>query len=200
MSLIEIIAIPLIAALIGWFTNYVAVKMLFRPYKKIKFGPLEIQGIFPKRQQIMAEKIGKLVSEEFLSINDIKETITPQGDLSMINKKIEIRIDEYLSTTFPANYPFMSFFVRTNTKSKLKTDFLFQVDQLAPQIVEQYISDMEGKLNVANIVQERISLLSPVDLEKLLLKILSKEFRFIELVGAVLGFIMGLIQVGLMFI
>ena len=197
---VDIVALPLIAGVIGWFTNYIAVKMLFRPRKKVKIGPLEIQGIFPKRQQVVAEKIGKLVSEELLSIHDIKEKINQPDNMSMINRKIETKIDEYLHTTFPANYPFMSFFLRKKTKDKLKNDFLVEVDQLAPQIVGQYIADMEGKLNVEKIVQEKISLLSPAKLENLILAVLSKEFRFIELVGAVLGFLIGLIQVGIVYL
>ncbi len=195
-----IYSLPFIAAVIGWFTNFIAVKMLFRPRKKIKIGPFEIQGIFPKRQEAVAEKIGKLVSDELLSLHDIKEKINQPETMEMINKKIEVKIDEYLHTTFPANYPFMSFFVRKKTKDKLKNDFLLEVDELAPQIVAQYIASMEGNLNVEKIIQEKISLLSPARLEELIMQVLQKEFRFIEAVGAVIGFLIGMVQVGLLMI
>ena len=56
------IPLPFIAALIGWITNWVAIKMLFHPKKRIKIGIFEIQGIFPKRQKIFAEKLEELLN------------------------------------------------------------------------------------------------------------------------------------------
>ena len=193
-------ALPVIAALIGWFTNYIAIKMLFHPRKKLKIGFLEIQGVFPKRQHIVAEKIGKMVSDELLSVHDIKERINQPGTLEMINQKVEAKIDEYLTTTFPANYPLISFFVSKKIKSRLKDDFLHEVDDLAPQIVEQYIANMEGHLNIEHIITQRISVLSPAKLEGLINQVLEKEFRFIELIGAVLGFVIGMLQLGLLMV
>jgi uncharacterized membrane protein YheB (UPF0754 family) len=67
--------IPLISAFIGWFTNWIAIKMLFHPRLPIRFAGLTIQGIFPKRQQQFAEKLGSLVSRELLSFNDIEAKI-----------------------------------------------------------------------------------------------------------------------------
>lgn len=189
--------IPVIAALIGWFTNFIAIKMLFWPRKKFRIGPLTLQGIFPKRQKAVAEKIGKLVSDELLSVRDIKEKINQPQTLSMINRKVESKIDEYLTNTFPANYPLMALFVSKKAKSRLKNDFLQEVDNLAPQIVEQYLANMEGHLNIEHIIKEKISLLSPAKLEALIMQLLKKEFRFIEMVGALLGFIIGLAQLGL---
>ena len=193
----QIIALPVIAALIGWFTNFIAIKMLFHPQKKIRLLFWDIQGVFPKRQKVVAEKIGRLVSDELLSLHDIKERINQPETMDMINEKIEGKIEEYLTTTFPANYPVMAFFVSNKTKAKLKNDFLEEVDELAPQIVAQYIANMEGSLKIEKIIEEKISLLSPAKLENLILQILQNEFRFIELTGAVLGFIIGLIQVGI---
>ncbi len=63
-----IYTLPFIAAFIGWFTNYLAVKMLFHPRKPIRFLGMTIQGIFPKRQELFAQKLGVLVSKELISI------------------------------------------------------------------------------------------------------------------------------------
>jgi len=70
-----LIIIPLISAFIGWITNWVAIKMLFHPREPKKILGITFHGIFPKRQQQFAEKLGKLVSAEFLSFNDIEEKI-----------------------------------------------------------------------------------------------------------------------------
>ena len=48
--------IPFISAFIGWFTNWIAIKMLFHPKEEKNILGIKIQGIFPKRQQQFAEK------------------------------------------------------------------------------------------------------------------------------------------------
>jgi len=63
-----IYTLPFIAAIIGWFTNFLAVKMLFYPREKIKILFFELQGVFPKRQELLAVRIGKLVADDLLSV------------------------------------------------------------------------------------------------------------------------------------
>jgi uncharacterized membrane protein YheB (UPF0754 family) len=65
--------IPLISAFIGWFTNWIAIKMLFHPKEPKRILGITFHGIFPKRQAQFAEKLGKLVSNELLSFEDIAE-------------------------------------------------------------------------------------------------------------------------------
>ena len=62
--------LPLIAALIGWMTNYIAVKMLFHPKEPKKIVGITFHGVFPKRQNVLAEKLGQLVADELFSISD----------------------------------------------------------------------------------------------------------------------------------
>lgn len=66
---------PLIGAIIGYFTNYIAVKMLFRPYYPKRIGKWQIPftpGIIPKRQKALAKAIGKAVGENLLTGDDLK--------------------------------------------------------------------------------------------------------------------------------
>lgn len=191
------LSLPIIAALIGWFTNYIAVKMLFRPRKKIKILFLEIQGIFPKRQQILAEKIGKMVADELLSVSDFKETMNHPENIAVIKQNIEHKIDNYLSTTFPSKFPLMSLFVGAKAKGKLKSEFLKELEEATPVVIDQFLSNMEGNLDIEKIIREKVALLSPEKLENLINSILKKEFKFIELIGGVLGFLIGFLQIWL---
>ena len=195
MSWITYLALPFIAAAIGWFTNWIAVKMLFRPRKKIRFLFFDIQGIFPKRQQAVAEKIGKMVSKELLSLDDIKTKINNPDNLVSINKNIEIKVEDYLSRTFPEKHPMMSMLIGKKTKEKLKNDFVSEVEQITPGIIQQYIDNLEGDLDIEGMIKQKVSLLSPATLENLIMDVLKREFQFIELIGAILGFLIGVVQV-----
>ena len=85
--------LPILAALIGWITNYLAVKMLFHPRQAISIGSIQFQGVFPKRQKQLAVKLGTLVAEELLSMeqitNKIRENATSEASMDAIGKRIE---------------------------------------------------------------------------------------------------------------
>ena len=190
-----IYTLPFIAAIIGWFTNYIAVKMLFYPRKKIKILFFEIQGIFPKKHLILAEKIGRLVAEDLLSVKDIKDIINQPENISQINKKIENKIEEYLSNTFPSKFPVLSFFMRKKYRHKIKQAVMSELETMGPEMIDQTVSNLESSLDIEEFIRQRVTKFSTERMEKLILSVLAGEFRFIEWTGAILGFIIGLIQV-----
>ena len=73
MQFVTIMFMVIIGAVIGWITNILAIKLLFRPLRpyKIPLFNYEIQGLLPKRKAEIASNIGKTVDEELLSIEDI---------------------------------------------------------------------------------------------------------------------------------
>src|SRR5690242_19646555 len=70
-----LIIIPVTSALIGWIANRVLIKLLFHPREPKKIFGFSFQGILPKRQKQLAERIGKMAGQEFLSFNSIEEKI-----------------------------------------------------------------------------------------------------------------------------
>lgn len=79
MQYLHYIAGPLIGAIIGYFTNYIAVKMLFHPHKEVKvFGhtlPFT-PGVIPKNKPRLAHAIGEAVANVLLTKQDIAGLIT----------------------------------------------------------------------------------------------------------------------------
>ena len=189
------ILLVLISGLIGWFTNYIAVLMLFKPRKPIKILFFTLQGIFPKRQELIAEKIGKMVSSELLSVTDIQEKIYSPGTVAKINLKIEDTINQYLHGVFPKKYPLMSLFVGAGTKAKIKTELMQELGNMAPSVINEMVADFGHSMNIEETIKEKVKLLSSERLEKLLNDILKNEFTFIEWIGGILGLVIGLIQV-----
>ena len=58
-----IFTFPFIAALIGWFTNYLAVRMLFRPRKPIDLKIFTLQGLLPKKRNDVATNIATTINQ-----------------------------------------------------------------------------------------------------------------------------------------
>jgi uncharacterized membrane protein YheB (UPF0754 family) len=190
-----LIIIPLISAFIGWVTNWVAIKMLFHPRQPKKILGITFHGIFPKRQQQFAEKLGKLVSAEFLSFDDIEEKISNPENLKKIMPMIENHIDDFLRNRLSSEMPVISMFIGDKTISKLKESFMKEIEILFPQVMKQYAANLKDELDLEQIVIQKVSGFSSDKLEEVLLQIMSKEFRFVEIIGAVIGFIIGLVQV-----
>ncbi|MDO4305339.1 MAG: DUF445 family protein [Eubacteriales bacterium] len=74
MDILHYISGPLIGAVIGYCTNYIAVKMLFRPLKEIKIGRFTLPftpGIIPKRKNELAAAVGKAVGNSLLTEDDL---------------------------------------------------------------------------------------------------------------------------------
>ncbi len=91
-----IFARPLIGAIIGYVTNFIAVQMMFRPIKPIKIGNFVLPftpGIIPKNQARLAEAIGNTVSNNLLTQEDLKKVLLSDDIEVKIKKDIKKYID-----------------------------------------------------------------------------------------------------------
>ena len=96
---IEVLAISVgVGASIGYITNYIAIKMLFRPYKPVKLGNLTIfpQGIIPKEKEALAKKVGGVVKDYILSEEEIKKIVTSNEVKEEIEKFLNEKIENLL--------------------------------------------------------------------------------------------------------
>jgi len=190
-----IYTLPFVAAVIGWFTNFLAVKMLFHPREKVRILFFDIQGIFPKKKDVLAQRIGKLVADDLLSMKDIEEILNQPDNVSQINKTIEDKLEFYLANTFPEKYPMLSFFVGDKSRGKIKEAMMVEMETMGPEVMQQAFVNLESSLDIEQFIKERVSKFSTTQIEKLIQGILATEFAFIEWVGAIVGFIVGVVQV-----
>src|SRR5690606_18724795 len=83
---IFLLSVPLISAFIGWMTNWIAIRMLFRPRNPVRLLGLRWQGLIPKRQKEIARKTAEIVEREILSQN-------------LLRKELDaVDFDDYIST------------------------------------------------------------------------------------------------------
>ncbi len=189
--------IPIISAFIGWFTNWIAIKMLFHPRQPKKLLGIVFHGIFPKRQEQFAEKLGRLVSEELLSFEEIAKKLADPANVEKLLPFIDAHIDQFLKVKLKESMPVVGMFIGEKTVSQLKSVFIEELTQLFPGLMEQYMTNLQDQLDLEKIVIDKVRGFSSEKLETILQQIMAKEFRFVELIGAVLGFLIGLLQVGI---
>jgi uncharacterized membrane protein YheB (UPF0754 family) len=189
--------IPFISAFIHWLTIWMALKLLFHPRQPRKILGFTLHGVFPKRQRQIAESLGKIVGQELLSFGDIEEAITRPENIRMILPLAEAHIDHFLRNKLKESMPMISMFIGDKTIEQLKKTFMEELEQLFPVIMKNYTTHLRHDLDLETIVTEKIANFSSGKLEMMLNRILTKEFRFVEVIGAALGFFIGLLQIGL---
>lgn len=187
--------LPLISAFIGWITNWVAIKMLFHPKEEINFLGIKIQGIFPKRQKQFAQKLGTLVAKELISFEEIANKINTPSTIQKALPIIETHVQQFIDKKLKEEIPLLSMFIPEKTITKLQANIVEEVEMLLPVLLNNMLDGMQRDLNVEKMVVDKVEAFSSDKLESILMDIMKREFRFVELVGAVLGFLIGLIQV-----
>lgn len=187
--------IPLISAFIHWLTIWMALKLLFHPRHPKKILGFTLHGVFPKRQQQIAESLGRIVGHELLSFGDIEEAITRPEAVQRILPMAEEHVDHFLRVKLKESMPMIAMFVGDKTIAQLKTVFMTELQELFPVIMKNYVANLRNDLDLERIVVEKIAGFSADRLESLLNEFLTKEFRFVEIIGAILGFLIGVLQI-----
>jgi uncharacterized membrane protein YheB (UPF0754 family) len=187
--------LPILAALVGWITNFLAIKMLFHPHQPKKILGITFHGVFPKRQPQIAENLGSLVANELLSMKDVAQKIedlsTQPEALDAVGKRIEKTIRGKLISAFPM----LSMFLTDDMIVKVTNLFKGELEDFLKESAKELAGKMEKSVDIQALVREKVQAFSSNKIEELLVGFMAQEFRFIERIGAVLGFLIGCIQV-----
>jgi uncharacterized membrane protein YheB (UPF0754 family) len=189
-----LLLIPVISACIGWFANLVVFKMLFHPKKPVNILGLTIQGVFPKRHAHLAQQLGKLVSSELLSFRDIEQKIISADNFQKIKPEVEKHVDKFLREKLKEAFPYIGAFIGDKTIDQLKVLFLNELEELFPVIMQGYMKNLQQELDLEQLVTAKVASISADRLEMALNDNLVKELRLAKITGAVLGFLIGIIQ------
>jgi len=194
MNPILLASIPLVTALIGWFTNWVAIRMLFRPRNPIKVLGFPFQGLIPRRQEDLARQTAEIIESEILHQHAIRNAIQSMDIEPHLRALVERMVDKKLREKLAA-IPFVGSLINDSTLQMIKKMAVDSLQEELPTIVEKVSEDLESKIQVRHMVQQRIQSLDLDALENIVKRVAEKEFKTIENLGAVLGFVVGLIQV-----
>lgn len=186
----KILLIAAISGFIGYMTNVFAIKALFRPYVPFRLGPIAFQGLIPKRKDELAEKVAEIVGQEFLSQDDLMDRLISREDEKYFTEFIANRINQVVieKTSFlPSAFQY-----------KLVGAVNTQIEQESPRLFEDFKSMAENqiqeKVDVSAIIQEKIQALDLAQMEELVLRVSHKELKAIEWLGLIMGAAIGLIQ------
>ncbi len=217
---VEYVIPPLLGAFIGYVTNYIAIKMLFRPFEekyifgiKIPFTP----GLIPRRRKEIAYSIAETVEEHILPLEKLHKLFEDSNYKERLHQRVELVIDELISNILED--------LKKNIKEgislgkitikgavvvsavdklidkaieklrlKLKEKLIKKVSGTIEKHIEEELPIMLSQLKIKDMVVETFMEIDIETMEKVVMGFSEKQLKHITYTGAVLGFLIGLIQ------
>lgn len=192
--IIKLFLIVGIGAMIGWITNYIAIKMLFRPYKEMNFLFFKIQGLIPKRRSEIAVSIADTVQKELISLKDITNSLNADELEEKMGAVIDKILEEKLESEITKKFPMLAMFLSDEIISKIKSMIKTSILENKETIINMFTSYLEEKVDFKKIIIENVEAFSLEKLEEITYSLAKKELKHIEVIGAILGGIIGVFQ------
>jgi uncharacterized membrane protein YheB (UPF0754 family) len=197
MNTVQLVAVPLVASLIGWITNYIAVRMLFRPRRPYRILGVTILGLIPKRQSELARSIGDTVESQLLTAEDLANLLNTPDTQERVHRAMINQVDAFLNQ-FAQQNPMFALFLQGDLAQQIKDSLVQQLQAAVPGMLEELLGGLKGKVNIGTFISRRVEALELDALEQLVYRVSANELKTIELLGGVLGFLVGCIQVAFM--
>ncbi len=184
---------PLIGGCIGYVTNWVAIKMLFHPRQR-RFG---MQGLIPRRQTELAEKIGEVVGGEIVHLDKMAEPLKEADLRPILDELIESALEKKVSEW--QSIPLVGAFITDERIASIRESIIEEVVKNQSQMIDRITHFAEEHIDIKKVASEKIAEFDLDRLETVAHHVARTEFRAIEMWGAVLGIVIGLIQVSLLY-
>lgn len=184
---------PIVGTVIGWLTNFVAIKLLFRPHKPINILGIRIQGLIPKRRKDIAQGMARSIEKQLLSSKDLAAALDNVDWKKEVEKTVEEMVEHKIPSSKLKGIPLVGLVsenLNYHIKYLITREILKQVDRKKEGLAKKF---KEG-INVRELLANRIDSLDLVSFEKLLTDFIGRELKHIEILGGVMGFLIGLVQ------
>jgi uncharacterized membrane protein YheB (UPF0754 family) len=192
--------IPLFGGFTGWFTDWLALKMIFNPKHPTKYlgGLVEWQGLFLKRRSEVSSEYGRLIAQEIVTPKNIIDAVLrgPLSDrlFSTVQKQVQRLVDEQAGLA----RPFVVFAVGSSRYQEMKRTVSDEIIKRLPETLKHVENYAKEAMDLENLLATKMQTLTVEEFEGLLHPAFEQDEWILITVGAVLGFIVGEIQVQVM--
>ena len=190
----QLLIMIFISATIGWITNWVAIKMLFRPHKEINFGLFKIQGLIPKRRAEIGSGIANIIQNELISVKDVISNIDREEFSKRLDSSIDKVLEKNLKAKVKEKFPVLQMFFTDRMAKDVSNTIKDIIMENQEKIFEIFSNYAEENINFEVIISDKISNFSLDKLEEIITLLAKKELKHIEVIGAILGGLIGVVQ------
>ena len=188
---------PILGAMIGYYTNVLAIKMLFRPYKPVFLFGKQLPftpGLVPKEQKRLAKKLAEAVGNSILTpdvlakeLSPILEKLDAEGP-DMIKKLIQNHVGKLAGAFLNPDKIY-------NGIKEALLEYLSGKKALDESAFEGAAAEMARHIDIISIIEAKVNTFAPEEAETLILSVVGKELKWVMALGGIIGFIIGWIPV-----
>ena len=190
---IALLSIPLISAIVGWGTNYLAVKMMFYPIKFVGIKPIfGWQGIIPSKAREMAEIEVELVLGKLLNVKEIASRLDEQQICQLIERRLHQVLRRIVTEVMEQSAPKLWAMLPIQGKNAIFKRIELDIPNMVSKMVIDFQENVDEILDIKDIVVKELTE-DPALINEIFLKAGAKEFPFIIKSGSYFGFLFGLI-------
>jgi len=193
-SVFVVVTVPLVAAFVGWLTNWQALVMIFQPLKFRGVGPIGWQGILPRKALKFADDVGRMLTERLLSPRDLALRLDPAEMEQLLARTLDAETRtltrEAAELIRPGAWDQLPEPLRESIVSQARAQTSLAARELFDKL--QGISD--ELLDVRALVTRELTGDNTSRLVMMFKRIGNRELKFIEHSGGVFGFVIGLAQ------
>ncbi|MBA2531633.1 MAG: DUF445 domain-containing protein [Nocardioidaceae bacterium] len=187
--------LPLFGAFTGWFTDWLALKLIFYPKQPRGFGWLRWQGLFLARRERVTERYAALIAQELITPHNLFEALLhgPLADrvFAMVQRHVQRAVDAQTGVA----RPLVVLAVGSSHYQDIKRAVAEQVMERLPTTLA-YVEDYTAEaLDIKATLVRKMRQLTDEEFEQLIRPAFQADEWILITVGAVLGFSMGELQV-----
>jgi uncharacterized membrane protein YheB (UPF0754 family) len=192
------ITIPAIGGLIGLMTNWLAVKMIFRPVKPRRFLFIKMQGLIGRRQQELAKAIGHVVGNHLVEHKDVIKSLNKLDFGGILGRVLDTGLGPKIQEL--RSLPLIGGFLTEDRIADIKASITQSILDHRETVLDEVEKGLSKGLDVPKLVEEKVAAFEILKLESLILQVANRELRAIVMLGGVLGIMIGLLQVGFLWL
>lgn len=186
--------LPLAGVLVGYATNWLALKLIFEPLEPKKIGKWTIQGLFMKRQKQVATEYAEIIADNILTVPNIFEAIQKGPAANQLAQMIEKYVEKAVDVTAGNIKEAIQVGIGGKRYEVIKNIACWSMLQELPMIIGHVYGYAEEALDIENTLSSRMMALPPVEFQAFLRPVFQEDEIKLILVGALLGGMAGLGQ------
>ena len=188
---LTLLSIPLISAIVGWSTNFLALKMMFYPMEFVGIKPIfGWQGLIPAKRKEMAEIAAELVLGKLLNAKELAAKLEAKELTKVIERRLKqvLRkiVDDVMRESAPKVWASMPVHGKNLVYARIEAD----IPNIVNNMVDDFKHNVEEIVDIKELVVTKLSE-SPEIINEIFLKSGEKEFPFVEQSGFIFGLLFG---------
>ncbi|HBH23185.1 MAG TPA: hypothetical protein DDY13_07145 [Cytophagales bacterium] len=191
--------LPVAGVLVGYMTNWLALKLIFRPLQPIKIGPVTFQGLFIKRQKEVSEEYSQIVASKIITVENLFEYIVRGPGSEKLMQMTSLQIGRAIEKAAGNFSPVIKIISGQHSLDHMRNIAVYRFMQELPMNIRTIFGYAENALDLEKVLQKKMKGLTPIEFEQFLRPVFKEDEQTLILVGAVLGGIAGILQYLLLF-